>query len=380
MRRSRRPFIAAVATLIAIAIATSTWAAPSVSATVASYTALTIDGEAGAWVGGGVPQAYTDADSTFATSDSFNATTPGYILLIITGTTGPTEGHWYYVHLAAPPGQDLHVGTYTGATRAAFRKAGEPGIDIYGDAQGCNEVAGEFTVNEIDFAGSALVAFSASYSFRCDSLPAEVAGEVRYGSAQSFAGLRQLPADPTALNFGSSNIVGISSDPRTTGLVNVGSSTIGLSAFGIAGDHPDDYAQSAGTCGSSLAPGASCSWDTTFTPTASGPRSAQATYTTDTHGFAHGQALSGWAVPASRLLQIVPSDGRAFGDVVVGTVSSQAFSISSVGTVPVSIGTRSIVGADAADFAVAADDCPAELAPAATCTVTVEFAPAVEGP
>src|SRR5262245_29946963 len=338
---------AALASLILITAAAGLPLAHPVRAAT-TYTALTIDGESGAPVGGGVPQVFTDADSTFATGDNFLSTTPGYVLLIVNGSSGAAVGHWYYVHLAAPPGQDLAVGTYTGAVRAAFRGAGQPGIDVYGDGVGCNEVAGQFTVQEISFTASALTAFSATYSFTCDAQAPRVSGEVRYHSTQPFAGLRQLPDDPHALDFGFSNIVGVPSAPRATQLVNLGTTTIALSAYGVDGANPSDYSQTSRTCGASLAPGASCGWNTTFKATVSGYRYATAHYTSDTYGFVHGQTLAGFADPAAPHLQITPTS-KAFGNIAIGLSVSQAFKVTSDGNVPVTMGARSITGPNAAD-------------------------------
>lgn len=64
------------------------------------------------------------------------------------------EGHaalWNVV-LAAPPGEQLQVGrTYTGATKAASAKAGEPGLDVNGEGRSCNQLTGSFTVHELTF-------------------------------------------------------------------------------------------------------------------------------------------------------------------------------------------------------------------------------------
>jgi Big-like domain-containing protein len=60
-----------------------------------------------------------------------------------------TATEWWYVNVAPPSGGALAVGTYDGAQRAAFRSAGAPGLDVYGDGRGCNQVFGSFTVDSI---------------------------------------------------------------------------------------------------------------------------------------------------------------------------------------------------------------------------------------
>jgi len=46
-------------------------------------------------------------------------------------------------------GKPLLPGTYTGAQRAAFTDPNHPGLDVFGNGAGCNEVSGQFTVVEM---------------------------------------------------------------------------------------------------------------------------------------------------------------------------------------------------------------------------------------
>ncbi|MEV4478138.1 DUF6299 family protein [Micromonospora coxensis] len=60
-----------------------------------------------------------------------------------------SNGDDWHVELGAPYGQELTVGTYTGATRNAFREPGTPGLDFGGNGWGCNTLTGSFVVHEI---------------------------------------------------------------------------------------------------------------------------------------------------------------------------------------------------------------------------------------
>jgi hypothetical protein len=62
------------------------------------------------------------------------------------GVTKPDYSEWWYVTIAAPPGQPLVAGSYTNAVRAEFRSAGQPGLDVWGDGRGCNTLSGSFNV------------------------------------------------------------------------------------------------------------------------------------------------------------------------------------------------------------------------------------------
>jgi hypothetical protein len=128
----------------------------------------------GDYIAGSSEQLYTSADSTVSGSlqqggDYFrgNAIQGAYI-------------HWWYADIAAPPGQPLAVGSYIRAVRAAFRPAGSPGLDIYGDGRGCNTVTGKFDIDELSFWPSgALRVFQATFENHCEGGTAASYGRIR---------------------------------------------------------------------------------------------------------------------------------------------------------------------------------------------------------
>jgi hypothetical protein len=60
---------------------------------------------------------------------------------------------------------------------------------------------------------------------------------------------------------------------QTVALTNTGTAALNISSVAIGGTNPTDFYQS-GSCGGSLAPGANCSTNVRFRPTAAGSRSA----------------------------------------------------------------------------------------------------------
>jgi bacillolysin len=116
----------------------------------------------------------------------------------------------------------------------------------------------------------------------------------------------QTPAvtlNPTSLSFGSQQI-GMTSAPQTVTLTNSGTTALSISGIALAGTNSGDFAKTT-TCGSSLAAAASCAINVTFTPTATGSRSATLQVTDNAAGSPHGVPLSGTgatAPPASNLL------------------------------------------------------------------------------
>jgi hypothetical protein len=86
-----------------------------------------------------------------------------------------------------------------------------------------------------------------------------------------------LSFSPSSLSFGS-EVVGGSTSPRAITITNVGGSTFTFSGISIGGTDPGDYGQT-NTCGATLAAGANCAVNVTFTPTAVGSRTATAVVT-----------------------------------------------------------------------------------------------------
>lgn len=384
MLRSRNPVARLIVPSIALTMALVLTGLPGTggeAAAVTTHTAFTIEGEAGAYIGGGTPQVYTPPDATFATEDQYQSTTREWIFLHVSGVNGTAEGHGWYVNLAAPLGEDLAVGAYTGATRAAFRQPGEPGIDIFGDGNGCDPI-GEFTIHELAFTGDVLTSLAASYSFHCyaTSNP-ETSGEVRYNSTMGFAGLRQVPnVSPNAISFGDV-ILGSSAPERTIDLVNAGTTSIEVTGVGASGPNTADFAMTTNMCnGEVLDPGDTCSLGWTFTPGGAGGREALGTYTTDTNDYDHGVRLLGTGVAPQPNLQVTPGEA-SFGSILLGAASpATQFTVTSTGNVPVDVGPRSIVGDNPGDFEITSDTCPVgDLAVSASCTIAVRFAPTTEG-
>jgi hypothetical protein len=83
---------------------------------------------------------------------------------------------------------------------------------------------------------------------------------------------------PLTLNFGTQKVK--TSATQTVKLSNPGATALSIAAMTITGADPGDFKLTpASTCGSSLAPGASCQISVTFTPSASGQRCANLTVT-----------------------------------------------------------------------------------------------------
>ena len=93
---------------------------------------------------------------------------------------------------------------------------------------------------------------------------------------------------PTSLNFGNQT-VGTKSLPKRVTLSNKGSVAVSITGISFTGTNASDFAET-NTCGTSVAAGASCSITVTFTPSATGSRSA--TLSVTDNGGASPQKVS----------------------------------------------------------------------------------------
>jgi hypothetical protein len=98
--------------------------------------------------------------------------------------------------------------------------------------------------------------------------------------------------NPTSLTF-PAQAVGTSSAPQTVTLTNTGGGPLTITSIEIQGTNSSDFFRPNTTCGSTIAPGASCTIDVIFTPTASGNRLASLTVSDNAVGSPHSVPLFG---------------------------------------------------------------------------------------
>src|ERR1700746_1000622 len=84
-------------------------------------TSLSLNSDPGDFVGGGQTAFFTPADGTFGAS---GISTGNHVSVSFLGQ----PGIFWFLDFAAPSGQPLTVGTYTGAARWPFEAANQPGL------------------------------------------------------------------------------------------------------------------------------------------------------------------------------------------------------------------------------------------------------------
>ncbi len=187
----------------------------------------------------------------------------------------------------------------------------------------------------------------------------------------------QLVAPANALLAFGNQPINSTSAPQTV--------TIGVTGGGIgiipsfSGTNPGDFAVASNGCASAVA---NCNITVTFTPAAAGARSATLVLT-PTVGTAITVGLTGTGTaPAASLNPTT----LAFVDQFLGTSSpAQTFQVLNTGTADLTVTGVVLAGVDATQFTITSNTCvvaPAttgKVAPNATCTVGVAFAPTTVG-
>src|SRR6202795_5265583 len=100
---------------------------------------------------------------------------------------------------------------------------------------------------------------------------------------------------PSGLSFSSEN-QGSTSPKQTVMLTNSGNAALSITAISTGGTNAGDFRQ-ASTCGSSVTAGGNCLIDVTFTPTATGARSATLSIGDNATGSPQLVSLVGTGVP-----------------------------------------------------------------------------------
>src|SRR5437899_2785054 len=145
--------------------------------------------------------------------------------------------------------------------------------------------------------------------------------------------------------------------PYTTlfrSLTNSGTAPLSIATAVLGGANAGDFALASGTTcinGATLAAGANCVLNLTFTPTAASARTATLTITDDAADSPQSMSLAGTGIAPA--VTLAPTN-LAFGTQRVSTPSPvQTVTLTTSGTSPLSIATAVLGGANAGDFALA---------------------------
>jgi hypothetical protein len=165
-------------------------------------TGLAILGRPGEYVSGGGRYLYTAADGGFSVGSMADLTGDGLVdsLTLSFGATDMSSS-WNLVFSTNRLGQNLAVGHYADAQRAAFAQAGHAGLDIFGNGNGSNMLFGSFSILalQIDYSGQApvLASFSASFEQHSESPSAPaLLGAINFNGPDGIAeGVSELAGE-----------------------------------------------------------------------------------------------------------------------------------------------------------------------------------------
>lgn len=184
-----------------------------------------------------------------------------------------------------------------------------------------------------------------------------------------------ISVSPSSLSFGSQQ-VGTPSAAQSIMVANASNAMATLWQIALLGPNAGDFSKS-GTCGSALAPSASCQVNIMFTPSSQGSRSASLVISNDGGGSPQAVALGGIGTAPPAIT--VSTSFLSFGKQAVDTSSyPRAVTLTNEGDTPLSIDSITLVGADINDFAVT-DTCGLILAPRTSCTIRARFKPHATG-
>jgi hypothetical protein len=136
---------------------------------------LTMTSDPGDWVGQGGSYSFSTPGNLFFARSS----EAGSDLTVTVQPNGSSSDEWV-LEFAAPFGQQLVPGTYTGAVRASERGTTSPGLDVSGELRGCSSLTGSFTVLDVAYEPSGYVdSFHATFEQHCDGAAPALRGEVQ---------------------------------------------------------------------------------------------------------------------------------------------------------------------------------------------------------
>jgi len=190
-----------------------------------------------------------------------------------------------------------------------------------------------------------------------------------------------LSANPLRLDFGRQE-VGSTSALSAVAVASNSTSDLVVGNVGIIGPDADQFAISVDSCSAhTLRYGSQCTLEVVFRPTTEGVKSASLSIPSNASSSPDTVALSGTGTPAQPNISVSPG-AVGFGDQAGATTSApRSVTVTDTGGAPLSVGSASLAGPDAAAFSLVADNCSGRtLAAGAACTVTVSFAPTSQGP
>jgi hypothetical protein len=181
---------------------------------------------------------------------------------------------------------------------------------------------------------------------------------------------------PTTLAFGNQS-VGTTSTTKAATFTNSGNVALSITSIAVSGTNASDFAQT-NNCGSSVAAGANCTINVTFTPSVSGSRAANIAITDNATGSPQAVSLSGTGASTTSGVSFSPSNLGFSNQPVEMTSTAQTITLTNSGAASLSITGFNVTGANSSEFAQN-NNCGSSVAAGANCTIVVLFTPSATG-
>jgi sugar lactone lactonase YvrE len=213
-------------------------------------------------------------------------------------------------------------------------------------------------------------------SIAIDTLGAVDIADTGNNRIRSVAGLVIVPVaslTPPTLTF-NATVIARSSAAQIATLTNTGTAPMQVSGIGFTGTNANSFSET-DNCPATLAGGANCTINVTFTPTVGGALTANLNVSDSAPTSPQTVALTGTGVSA---VTLAPA-GLSFPLQINTTTSSpQSITVTNNQTVTLNITSLTITGANSSSFSQV-NTCGAALTSGNSCVITVTFTPNTTG-
>jgi hypothetical protein len=185
-----------------------------------------------------------------------------------------------------------------------------------------------------------------------------------------------IDVSPGSRDYGDVEIT--SSSTETFVVSNAGGATLSVSSTTLTGANAGEFSIISGGGSFTLAPGESRNVNVRFSPASIGAKSATLRFdSNDPDEDPRDISLSGTGI-AIPDIAVIPGT-KNYGDVIIGSGSSQIFSVSNEGTGNLSVSSSSLTGTHSGEFSITDGGGSFMLTPGSSHNITVSFNPGSAG-
>ncbi|MES9834064.1 MAG: hypothetical protein ABW139_17645 [Candidatus Thiodiazotropha sp. DIVDIV] len=148
------------------------------SATLHAETTVTLNSDAGDYIGQGESYVYTDENAVIQYSRNYDN---GITVRINNLPDDPSN--WWTFNIAAPGNAEIQPGIYENATRFPFQDVDVPGLSFSGNGRGCNTLTGWFEVYDVSYDESGGVeSLNVDFEQHCEGGSSALHGSINFNT------------------------------------------------------------------------------------------------------------------------------------------------------------------------------------------------------